>query len=468
MEDISQHLGCYGEPLVSTPQLDRLAREGALFGNVIMPAPVCSACRSAMITGVMHTTLGLHNHHSSRTQESAIYLPDTVKTIPELFKEAGYFTFNSGKDDYNFWYDRKALYEGSYSQHPLYGKSGLPIDWLARKDADQPFFGQIQLKGGKHIFNPEFSNKVKSPIDRSKVVLAPYYPMDSVLVEEWARYLESLQVTDDDVGEIIQRLERDGLLENTLVFFFADHGMRFLRHKQFLHEGGIRVPMIAYWKGKTELIQPGSVENGLVSGFDIGATSLAMAGIPLPGYFEGKNLFSKNFQSREFVISARDRCDYTIDRIRSVRTEGFKYIRNFMTDRPAMQPNYRDEWELTKVTRRLFEQGELSDIQGKYFENERDAEELYDLKNDPHEINNLTNNSEYEQDLTTHRAILDNWIQRTNDQGQYPEKVEGLSLMLGIWGDQAVNPEYDALRAADPGLAGSLLDLKSQAYTPVE
>jgi arylsulfatase A-like enzyme len=468
VEDISPHLGCNGESLVSTPHLDQLASEGTLFGNVIMPAPVCSPCRSAMITGVMHTTLGLHNHHSSRTQESAIYLPDSIKTIPELFKQAGYFTFNSGKDDYNFWYDRKKLYEGAYAEHPLYGKSGLKIDWNARNEKNQPFFGQIQLRGGKHIFNPEFSSKVKSRIDRSKVNLPPYYPKDSILIEEWARYLESLQITDDEVHDIIQSLRNDGLHENTLIFFFADHGMRFLRHKQFLYEGGLKVPMIAYWEGNKELITAGSTRNGLVSGLDIGATSLAVAGIDIPNYFEGKNLFSEDYQSSEFVISGRDRCDFTIDRIRSVRTEGFKYIRNFMTDRPAMQPNYRDEWELTKVTRNLFEQGQLNEIQGKYFENERDAEELYDLKNDPYEINNLADDYKYEEILANHRKILESWLIRTNDRGQYLELPEGLNLMLGIWGEQAVNPEYDVLRREHPDLAGSLLDLKNQAFLTVE
>ncbi len=464
VEDISPDLGCYGDSLVSTPHLDRLASNGVLFNNVIMPAPVCSPCRSAMITGLMHTTTGLHNHHSSRTQESAIFLPDTVKTIPELFKEAGYFTFNSGKDDYNFWYDRKKLYDGPYAEHPLYGKSGLKIDWNARKDKNQPFFGQIQLKGGKHIFNKKFRENVRLPIDRSKVQLPPYYPGDSVLIEEWARYLESLQITDDEVGDIIQALERDGLLENTLIFFFADHGMRFPRHKQFLYEGGIKVPLIAYWSGNTRLLKGDNVRNGLVSGFDIGASSLAVAGIDPPGYFEGKNLFDEDYKSREFVISARDRCDFTIDRIRSVRTERYKYVKNFKTDRPAMQPNYRDAWEMTKVFRKLFKQGELNQIQERFFGDKREQEELYSLKNDPHEINNLASNPDYAEILAYHRDILRDWIVKTDDQGQYPENEEGLYLMLGIWGEQAVNPEYEILKNKYPGLSGSLVDLKNQPF----
>jgi arylsulfatase A-like enzyme len=164
VEDISPDLGCYGNDLAHTPFLDQMAKDGVLFTNAITPSPVCSPTRSALITGVMQTTLGLHNHHSSRTEASAILLPDTITTIPELLREAGYYTFNHGKDDYNFWYNRKDLYSGSYRKHPLYGNSGLPIDWKNRSSTDQPFFGQIQLRGGKHIFSDGFEEKLKAPV----------------------------------------------------------------------------------------------------------------------------------------------------------------------------------------------------------------------------------------------------------------------------------------------------------------
>lgn len=466
VEDISPNLGHDGETLVHTPTLDELANAGTKFTNTIMPAPVCSALRSAMMAGVMQTTLGVHNHHSARTKEAEFYLPEHIKTVPELFKKAGYFTFNSGKDDYNFSYDRKDLYEGDYLEHPLYGKSGVPIDWNARKDKSQPFFGQIQLKGGKHIFNRKFKDKVKFPIDRSKVTLPPYYPNNPIVVEEWARYLESLQITDRDVAGIMKRLKDDGELENTLVFFFADHGMRFLRHKQFLYEGGIKVPFIAYWKGNPQLVTP-SVRSELISGLDISATSLAIAGIDIPDYFEGKNLFSGNYKAKDYVISARDRCDFTIDRIRSVRTERFKYIRNFFPERSGMQPSYRDEWELTNVTRKLYTDGKLNEIQAKHFLPTREPEELYDLQNDPHEINNLVNDPDFNSTLIEHRNILANWIKVTDDKGQYPEREESLKLMLGIWGDTAINPEFDLLRKKYPDLSGSQYYLKNERFKKV-
>ena len=156
VEDLSPLMSCYGYDINPTPNLDLMAEKGILFKNTFMPAPVCSPCRSALIMGMMQTTLGIHNHHSSRSEETAIHLPEHVKTLPELFREEGYFTFNQVKDDYNFWYDRESLYAGEYTTHKLYGKSGSRnISWKDRQP-NQPFFGQIQLSGGKHIYRKDF------------------------------------------------------------------------------------------------------------------------------------------------------------------------------------------------------------------------------------------------------------------------------------------------------------------------
>lgn len=446
VEDISPLMSCYGHKENPTPNLDQLAKTGVRFTNTFMPAPVCSACRSAMITGTMQTTLGLQNHHSSRSEETAIYLPNNVKTLPELFKEAGYFTFNHGKDDYNFWYDREKLYTGEYKTHKLYGKSGKKIDWNSRQP-DQPFFGQIQLHGGKYIYNKNFKNMVSNPVDRNSFDLPPYYPDVSFVREDWAQHLDSIKLTDDDVGQIIDRLKKDGVLENTVIFFFSDHGMRLWRHKQFCYDSGLLVPFIMSWQGNTkQLGGTGIVREDLVSGLDISATSLALAGIPIPDYMDGRDLFSKNFQPRKFVISARDRCDFTIDRIRTVRTKRFRYIRNFFPDRPYMQPNYRDEWDITQKMRKLHAEGKLNEIQDRFWSNERPAEEFYDLENDPYEINNLAENPSYDDELKRHRTILENWIKETDDKGQYPEDAANLKFMFDWWGEKCVNPEYDIFK----------------------
>ena len=468
VEDISPDLGCYGNELASTPFLDQMASEGIMFTNAITPAPVCSAARSALITGVMQTTLGLHNHHSSRTEASAIHLPDSIATLPELLKKAGYFTFNHGKDDYNFWYNRKDLYNGSYRKHALYGYSGLPVDWNDRTNADQPFFGQIQLKGGKHIFSESFTDMLETPtVDRSRITLPPYYPTDSIFIEEWARYLDTHQITDREVNKILSQLKADGELENTVVFFFADHGMKGLRHKQFLYEGGLKVPFILVGYGAQANIPKGQVRSELVSLLDISATTLALAEVPLPDYLDGADLLAPNYTAHNHIISARDRCDFTIDRIRSVRTSEYKYIRNFFTDRVALQANYRDEWESTKRFRQLLEGGVLSPVQARHAQQPRPSEELYHLETDPWEINNLADSAYASDILEEHRSMLNQWIDDSGDQGQFPESEEGLKYMLGIWGDQAINPEYDQIREKYPELAGSLSAKRFEAFETI-
>ena len=395
---------------------------------------------------MMPTTTGVHNHHSSRTETTAIHLPDNIKTLPELFQEVGYFTFNHGKDDYNFWYDRENLYSGDYTTHKLYGKSGKTIDWNARKPG-RPFFGQIQLSGGKLIYKENFKTMLSHPVDRNTLELPPYYPNHPMIREDWAQHLDSIKITDEEVGTIIERLQRDGMLENTIIFFFSDHGMRLWRHKQFCYDSGLHVPFIMSWAGNSiHLGGAGTVRRDLVSGLDLAATSLALAGIPIPQYMESRNLFAKDFQLREYVISVRDRCDYTIDRIRSVRTKRFRYIRNFFPDRPYMQPNYRDEWDITQLMRKLHAQGKLDAVQDHFWSEERPAEELYDLGNDPHEINNLVEKTAYAAELQRHRNILDHWIDKTDDKGQYPEDKPNLKYMFDWWGEKCVNPEYDIFK----------------------
>ncbi|WP_276388325.1 sulfatase family protein [Eudoraea chungangensis] len=469
LEDTSPLLGCYGSSLMSTPNIDMLAERGVLFQNAFMPAPVCSASRSSIITGAMSTSLGLHNHHSSRTKEAAIYLPDTVKTIPEIFIENGYFTFNNGKDDYNFTYDRQELYAQDYSTHPLYGKKGIPLKISALKNKT-PFFGQIQLAGGKEIFSSNFKEKVDIPIDRSRIILPPYLPNHPAIVEEYANHLDAIQITDLKVGEIISELEKNDLLQNTVIFFFSDHGMRLTRHKQFLYDGGIHVPLIIADFSNSGRIGAGIKEDNLVSGIDLGTTAMGLAGIPIPKHMEGYDIFDKSIAPREYVISSRDRCDFTIDRIRSVRSKDYKYIRNFMPERPYTQLTYMDVdgVEFVRVMKELHQNNKLDANQNRFMLDERPREELYDLKKDPNELNNLANHPESKETLRKYTNILNAWILDTDDQGQYPEKKEDLKLMLGIWGKNAINPEYDALRKKYPQLEGSLWELKNAKWKTIK
>ncbi|MFY0652448.1 MAG: sulfatase [Cyclobacteriaceae bacterium] len=418
VEDMSSHFGYQGEKLVSTPNVDRLAAEGVVFNNAYVSAPVCSASRSAMITGMYQTSIGAHHHRSSRG-ELKIQLPEGIRTIPEMFKEAGYYTTNSqenlnrkGKEDYNFSYDSQKLYDGT--------------DWNGR-EAGQPFFAQIQLRGGKLRNVPKWHDEVMAGLDPSTVIspdqvsLPPYYPQDSVFLKDWADYLNNVQYTDMEVGNILAQLEKDGLTDNTVIFFITDHGISQARGKQFLYDEGAKIPFII-WAPKR---MKREVKSDLISHIDMAATSLDLAGIRISEYMEARPLLSENHAPREYVVSARDRCDETVDHMRMVRKGNFKYIKNYLPERPYLQPcAYKDGKPWMSVLRGLDASGKLNETQKLVTAQTRQEDELYDLSVDPFEINNLAQDPMYASTLQGLRKDLSEWIAATGDQGQYPESPE--------------------------------------------
>ncbi len=437
-EDMNPWLSCYGETLIKTPTFDGIAARGVRFGRAYVTAPVCSACRSALITGTMQTTLGVHNHRSSRPNArnpehrklGMIDLPKGVKTLPELFQEVGYATFNRGKTDYNFVFDNAALYSVR--------------DWKQAEAQGEPWFGQIQLKGGK---NGKSVLKNKTPVSGEEVSVPPYYPDHPDFREMLADHYACVMGTDQTVKGILDELEADGVLDDTIVFFFSDHGMPGgLRHKQFCYEGGINIPLLIRWPKNFSVTKPGLVIDDLVSSIDISVTSMALAGLAVPEHMEGRDVFAKDYKPRNYVVSARDRCDYTIERIRAVTTKRYRYLRNFLTDRPYLQPQYRDGKAVMKTWKQLYAEGKLTPQAAAFVSDKRPAEELYDLEADPHEVKNLVDDPRYAGELQRHREILKNWIEETDDKGQYPESAEGLLQVLYRWGGKCVNPEYEAVR----------------------
>lgn len=442
LEDVSGWFGCYGEKIIETPNIDSLASEGIRFDRFYTPAGVCSATRSAIITGMMQTSIGAHHHRSCRAtfrgkdmgEYDKNFLPQGVTPLPLLFKKNGYYTFNegTGKDDFNFEWSSKEFYDRVGGWNFKGAKNGS--EWTGRKK-NQPFFGQIQLQGGK------LGKRAKKIIDPSTVPVPPYYPDIPLVRKEIAHHYDCLIETDKEVGKIITALKRDGLYDNTTIFLFSDHGYKLHRHKQFLYEGGIQMPLIVFGPG----IKKG-VRKDLISGIDISAASLAAAGIAIPQKMEGLNFLDKNYKPREFVIAARDRCDYTYERIRAVVTDRYKYLRNYLTDRPFMNPSYKDPWPVSKAFRKMMAEGRMNKDQLVFFGDKKPPEELYDLKNDPHELNNLANDSRFKQELKNHRDILTNWIKETGDQGQAVESDIGLLATMKRWGYLCLDPEYDRVR----------------------
>ena len=272
--------------------------------------------------------------------------------------------------------------------------------------------------------------------------MPPYYPDIKEVREDIAYHYDCLLKTDKQVGQIIKALKKSGQYENTFIFMFSDHGMKLHRHKQFLYEGGIHMPFTLSGPG----IKANQKNEDLVSGIDISATSLAIAGISIPKNMEGQDILGKKYRKRDYLVAARDRCDYTIEKIRAVVSPRFKYLKNYLTDRPYMQPNYKDKREVSKKIREMMVNGKMNKDQLVFFGNKKPLEELYDLKNDPYELNNLTKDPSFYKELEKHRSFLNQWIIETGDKGQQLESEIGLKLVYQRWKEKCVNPEYDNVK----------------------
>ncbi len=399
-DDLGTDLGCYGTSQVFTPHLDMLAREGVLYNNHFTVAAVCSASRSGLITGMYPQSIDCHQH---RTQFKDS-LPNPVVPITHYFRDAGYFVSNGvyndpqkpGKQDYNFLAD--SLYDGT--------------DWSQRQPG-QPFFAQVQ------IFFPHrpFHRDPARPINPDSVVIPPVYPDHPVTRQDWAMYLEYIQLLDKEVGKVLMRLEEEGLADSTIVFFFGDQGQPHVRAKQFLYDDGINTPLIIRWPGE---LTAGEVSDQMVSNIDLAPTAMRMAGIDIPVYMQGKDIF--NEKEREYIFAGRDRRDETVDRIRAVRSKDFKYIRNFYPERPYTQFNaYKKQaYPVLTLMEIMHEKGELTPVQELFMADTKPPEELYDIQNDPEEINNLADSAEYSDELGRMQTQLNQWL-IIADKGQYPE-----------------------------------------------
>lgn len=440
VDDMSPSFGCYGETLIQTPAVDKLAAEGTKFTRAYVTAPVCSTCRSALITGMYQTTIGAHHHRSGRG-ELKIHLPTEVTPVPVQFQKAGYYTCigsglpgldhrgmpfaggkgkkkasggsRLGKTDYNFEWDPKM-----YDSH----------DWEGH--GDKPFFMQVQLHGGKlregdekarAAFKQRVIAELGSATDPEKVTLPPYYPRDPVILDDWALYLDAARMTDQHVGRVIARLEKEGLLENTFIIFMTDHGISHARGKQFLYDEGTRIPFIVRGPG----IAKGATRDDLIMQIDMAAISLADAGLPIPPVMQGRDVFAKDYQPRDAIFAARDRCDETVERLRSVRTDRFLYIRNFYPQRPHLQPNaYKDGKAIVQELRSLHAEGKLPSVsEDLLFSPTRPTEELYDYHADPFQVTNLAANPDFKAQLELHRATVGAWMFDTQDKGPEPEAM---------------------------------------------
>jgi arylsulfatase A-like enzyme len=426
-EDFGPELSCYGTKQVWTPNIDGLARDGVRYTRAFTVTPVCSTSRSAFMTGMYATTIGVHNHRSHR--KDGYTLPKGVKVITDRLRKAGYFTANvrnlagkakggfyrgTGKTDWNFRYG-----------------AGKPFDsakWADLK-GHQPFYAQINFSETHRgaAWNNAHKN-IEKTADPSKVELPPYYPDHPTARKDWAQYLNTAMALDKKVGYVLKKLEEDGLADNTIVMFFGDHGRAMVRGKQWCYDSGLHVPLVIRWpKGMKapKQIEKGKVDGRIIASIDLAATTLALAGVDKPQGMEGRVFLGDAADSdRRYVFGTRDRCDETVFRIRTVRDARYRYIRNFMPERPFLQINrYKErQYPMIKLMRELHAKGELAPLPSVLLAKKRPKEELYDIDVDPWETKNLAAAPEHAKTVARLRTTLENWIESSKDQGRTPEK----------------------------------------------
>tara|TARA_R110002096_G_scaffold4493_4_gene20775 strand:- start:4949 stop:6817 length:1869 start_codon:yes stop_codon:yes gene_type:complete len=410
-EDISPHLGCYGDPHAITPNLDALAAEGTRFTHAFTAAGVCAPCRSTIITGMYQTAIGTHHMRCNAT------LPDFVKPFPIYLREAGYYCTNNSKTDYQF---------GKPGTNEIWDSNGSKAHWKNRNE-DQPFFAVFNFTGC-HESGIASKSKYQSvtkdllPDQRQDpaalTTLPPYYPDTPTVREDWKRNYELITAMDAWAGDHLKTLKEAGLLENTIVFFWSDHGIGMPRAKRWLYDSGTRIPLIVRIPNQS----PG-VDAQLVSSVDFGPTVMNLAGISIPEHMQGRAFLGENLTEKpNYVFGARDRMDERYDIIRAVRGPRFRYIRNFESLKPYYQYMNTPEKGATMREIRKMEQNNGLTEAGKLFSAEtKPAEEFYDLEADPHEIHNLANDPQYEKQIAEMRSALRQWQNETGDLGLLPE-----------------------------------------------
>ncbi|AAZ27815.1 sulfatase family protein [Colwellia psychrerythraea] len=430
-EDMSAKVGAFGDTVAKTPVLDELAKSSVRYPNTFTTAGVCAPSRTSLITGVHQITVG-GQHMRTRSFKASNYravpAPD-VKAFPELLRKSGYYTYVSSKLDYQF--SNTSPHTGPFT---IWNYEGKKPTWRGR-EKDQPFFGMyhLDITHESQLF-PKKSTKnkksglVKNWITPERVVIPAYYPDTQLIREGIALHYNNIHAMDTQVGKLLAELKKDGLSDNTIVIWTTDHGDSLPRGKREVYDSGLKVPMIIHWPDKYRPSKTvnGSIDSQLLSFVDIAPSILAMANINTPAYIQGKaripnNNATNKIAKREYIYASKDRLDEFPFRERAVRNNKFKYIKNYLPNKPgATHLAYRDQMILMQDLWREFEAGRMNKQQAFWFNN-RPGEELYDIINDPEEVNNLAEKVEYQQQLNIMRNALKEWQSHVDDLSDRPE-----------------------------------------------
>lgn len=433
VEDISPLLEVYGDESIATPNISRLAKEGITFTNAFATAGVCAPSRSSIITGMYPVSIGTHNmrtgpHYAYRTPENETYKsyigltdikgrnvpeyaavpPPYVKVFTEYLRAAGYFTTNAAKTDYQF-----------NSPFTAWDEIG-PQAHYRKRQPGQPFFAVInhEITHESRVFM-----KKDDPMlaDVNKVQIPTYFPDLPVVRQDVGRVYSNIRELDAQVGKILDELEKEKLLDKTIIFFWSDHGGPLLRQKRAVGNSGLRVPLIVRLPGGEKA---GTKVDQLVSLMDLGPTVLSLAGIPVPEHMQGRAFLGSQAtkQPHGYAFGSADRFDEAVDMSRSAIDGRYVYIRNFRPELPLIYRNaYREQIPMTQTLIELDQQGQLQGDAAYIWMKTKPVEELYDLEQDPHEVNNLAADPAYRDQLLKMRAALAAWQLEVGDLGFVPE-----------------------------------------------
>ncbi len=453
-EDLSpQHLESYGGTGGKTPFLNALAAESVQYNQVFATAGVCAPSRAALITGAYQTSIGAM--HMRTLAASAVsldayppgfkgystLLPEGMKTYPELLRSAGYYTSNNSKEDYQF-----------ESPVTMWDESGAKAHYRNRPNSTQAFFSifNFTISHESQVWMREHEELLVRP---EEVNVPPVYPDDSLTRRVLARFITNAMRMDKQVGEVVAQLKEDGLYENTIIFFFSDHGDGMPYFKRELYDRGLRAPLLI----KAPFLEAGSQSNELISFVDFAPTLLSLAGIPIPESMQGQAFLGpqKSATPRKYSFAARDRMDSEYDRVRAVTDGEFKYIRNYMPEKPNYQNiQYRLQNPLMIHLLELNSKGLLNTNQTRWFAPTKPAEELYHTKTDPWEFKNLIGDPLYEEKLRELRNAHEDWVLTYGDLGALDE----MSMVRNWWGGKDSPP---VTSPAESTYQGGKISLKS-------
>ena len=437
VEDMSPRLGCYGDQTVPTPNVDRLAQQGVRFTRAFGVYGVCAPNRHTLILGMYpHSTGGMAMRTWKRTaaldqitDPKLLAIPTYEATPPpaarcftEYLRAAGYYCTNNAKTDYQF-------------RPPVtaWDESGKQAHWRNRPSPTTPFFAVFNLTVTHE--SGIFQQRSPRVADPAEVALPPYYPDTAALRGDLARHYDNIAAMDRGVGRLLKQLADDGLLNQTIVFFFSDHGDGLPRMKRWVYDSGIHVPLIVRWP---DADRGGEVSGQLVSFVDFAPTMLSLLGVPIPAHMQGRAfLGSQKGPERRYVFASRDRMDPAPETIRAVRDKRFKYVRNYRPDLPYIGfIPYRDRSAGMQELLRLIKEDRLGERQWQFTAPRKPLEELYDTYTDPHEIRNLAADPKYFTKLAELRAAHQHWTRRVADLGHLPEA----DLVRKLWPPQGVQP----------------------------